>query len=63
MRTPFLGWTDSISLEVESSLERRTLKDWLTYNPCAVLRAVENGGPYLKSYVFYWFKKRGVSCE
>ena len=39
-RPPMLGWPDYMTVPVDGKPERNKLMDWFTYNPCAVLQAV-----------------------
>jgi hypothetical protein len=63
-KPPMLGWSDYLTLELDNVVHRKTMKDWLTYNPCAVLQEVnKGGGPYLLSAVYFRFNQKAQGCE
>ena len=62
-KPPMLGWSDYLTLELDNVVHRKTMKDWLTFNPCAVISNKRPNGPFLKSEVYYYFMKNAQGCD
>jgi hypothetical protein len=60
---PVLGWSDYLTIDIEGKEIRRTLKDWYSSDPCAVVTMKRQHGPFLKYNVYYFFMTKVHGCE